>query len=267
MLKRIVSALVLLPLWIIIVSRGGIMLSLSLLLLSIVGLSELFNAVSKDNGRPLRSLSYAGVTLLYLLANFIENNTTILVFIILVVSILSLSITVLKSERYTYRDAAITIMAVIYITASLYHIYLIRALDNGNKLVWLAFIGAWATDTFAYFCGKFFGKNKLIPKVSPNKTVEGAIGGILGCGILTGLYGVIVLDINSTTALLILIFIGFITSIFSQLGDLSASIIKRNCNVKDYGNVIPGHGGILDRFDSILFTSPIVYYCIILFLG
>ena len=135
----------------------------------------------------------------------------------------------------------------------------------GKYLVWLVPLSSWICDTTAYYGGRYLGKNKLCPKVSPKKTVEGSITGLLGSILSCTIFGIL---INRYAAGMNLIniniynyaFIGLLCGIFSQLGDLTASSIKRYVGVKDYSQLIPGHGGILDRFDSILFSAAIVYY-------
>jgi phosphatidate cytidylyltransferase len=125
----------------------------------------------------------------------------------------------------------------------------------------MIFIGAWSTDTFAYFTGRLFGKHKLIPDISPKKTVEGSIGGIIFCAIAFVLYGFIIASINKFSAepnYIILSCVGIVTAIIAQLGDLSASALKRNYNIKDYGAIFPGHGGVLDRFDSVMAVAPFI---------
>jgi phosphatidate cytidylyltransferase len=119
---------------------------------------------------------------------------------------------------------------------------------------------AFGTDIFAYFTGQAIGKHKLSPKISPKKTIEGAIGGILGSVLLCVVFG----HFFGELLLLHYAVIGVLGSILAQLGDLTASIFKRKMGVKDYGMLIPGHGGIMDRFDSVLFTAPFVYYYIML---
>ncbi len=137
----------------------------------------------------------------------------------------------------------------------------------GRQLLWLVIICACLTDTFALFVGKYFGKRKLAPKISPKKTVAGALGGILGSVISATVYGVITeltmpeISVN----FLSLAALGLVAAIFAQLGDLSMSAVKREAGIKDYGNIIPGHGGILDRIDSIVFTAPLVYYFVMFF--
>lgn len=186
--------------------------------------------------------------------SFIAYATVAFVFILMVSM-------VIFHGRLTFADVATAFAGVAYISVFFLHILLLRQLTLGKILIWLLFISAWATDTFAYFCGKGFGKHKLCPSISPKKTVEGAAGGVIGCLVCVLLYCFIIakynnLNVNYVNAVVFSI----LASIFSQFGDLAASCIKREHGVKDYGNLIPGHGGILDRFDSALLIAPLVYY-------
>ena len=124
----------------------------------------------------------------------------------------------------------------------------------------LIFVGAWITDIFAYFTGKFLGKHKLIPEVSPKKTVEGSIGGIVFCSLFFVLYGFILTKLVSISSIsyIVLAIVGIIISIVAQIGDLTMSQIKRKFGVKDYGKIFPGHGGMLDRFDSIIAVALVL---------
>lgn len=139
-----------------------------------------------------------------------------------------------------------------YVVFFMYHMMLL----NGSKYVWLVYIIAFGSDTFAYFTGKLFGKHKLYPEVSPNKTIEGAIGGVVGCTIISLLY----FNYLGINKFFYIIIFSICASIFSMVGDLSASKIKREFKIKDFGKFLPGHGGILDRFDSAIFVAPVVYY-------
>lgn len=143
----------------------------------------------------------------------------------------------------------------------MYHMMLM----NGTKYVWLVYIIAFGSDTFAYFTGKFFGKRKLYPEVSPNKTVEGAIGGIIGSTILSMIFFNYLGYLSINKYFYIIIF-SISASVFSMAGDLTASKIKREFGIKDFGRFLPGHGGIMDRFDSVLFVAPSMYYFVSLFL-
>ena len=131
-------------------------------------------------------------------------------------------------------------------------------------MVWLIYIGAWGSDTCADCVGKLIGKHKMPSTLSPNKTIEGCVGGIAGAALIGFLFALGFYRDNSTLWWQFAI-VGAVSSVISQIGDLTASAIKRNHDIKDYGKLIPGHGGILDRFDSIIFTAPIVYYLITLF--
>lgn len=133
-------------------------------------------------------------------------------------------------------------------------------LNNGRNLVLIPFISAWCADAGAYFIGSKFGKHKLAPSISPKKSVEGAFGGVVG-GILGMLiYGIILHFCKTDVPWIAFIVIGFFGSFFGLLGDLFLSYIKRDCKIKDFGNFLPGHGGVLDRFDSVLFVVPVCYY-------
>ncbi len=135
-----------------------------------------------------------------------------------------------------------------------------RDMDMGQYLYLLVFLGAWMTDTGAYFIGVFFGKHKLIPEVSPKKTVEGAFGGILGCVIGYVVFALVIDHFFDVTVnYLILVLLAVFISVVSQCGDLIASYVKRERGIKDYGFIFPGHGGIMDRFDSILAVAPVIY--------
>ncbi len=152
---------------------------------------------------------------------------------------------------------ALSVYAALPFTALIY----LRRADHGLYLCLLVFIVSWMTDTFAYFTGYFFGKHKLAPLVSPKKTIEGSVGGtLLAVAACVG-YGALIATIDNTVTpnYLALAIVGLILSIVSQLGDLAASAVKRNYGIKDYGNLFPGHGGILDRFDSVVAVSVFLW--------
>lgn len=179
-------------------------------------------------------------------------------------------ITVLLAESVFFDEKVkVTEVAEVFLT-TLYVILCFTALlrlryipDVGKYIFILVFIAAWITDTFAYFTGFFIGRHKLIPKISPKKTIEGAIGGIIFCIIAFIIYGVILENAAQVEVNFILFaFVGFIMSIISQVGDLIASAIKRTYGIKDYSNLFPGHGGVLDRFDSIMILSPFLLFVV-----
>ena len=140
-------------------------------------------------------------------------------------------------------------------------IYYTRELPNGHFLIWLIFITSWVSDTCAYAVGSLLGKHKMTPNLSPKKSIEGGIGGIAGTVIACILFGLYFIKHFNLDYRLLISFgiIGLVGSAISMCGDLVASAVKRNNDVKDYGKILPGHGGILDRFDSVLFTAPMVY--------
>ena len=152
-----------------------------------------------------------------------------------------------------------TLMGIFYTVFLSFHIVLIDQ-SPFSRLIWLVFLAAFGTDIMAYFTGMAIGKHKLCPHLSPKKSIEGAVGGVIGSVILCVLFGHFFVPDFKVLCLII----GFFGSIVSQLGDLSASAFKRQMGIKDYGNLIPGHGGILDRFDSVIFTAPVIYFLSIL---
>lgn len=170
------------------------------------------------------------------------------------------SIPVFTDNRICFEDVSKSAVMSIYIAVGFSSIVMLRDLINGQYLFVLAFLGAWITDIFAYFTGIVFGKHKLSPVISPKKTVEGSIGGILLCTLSFMLYGLLLNKILSEqTNVYMYAVLGFFSSLVSQLGDLIMSAIKRKNNVKDYGTLFPGHGGVLDRFDSVIAVAPVIY--------
>lgn len=149
-----------------------------------------------------------------------------------------------------------------YVAVMLSYLYRIRELEHGLYLAVLVFLCSWGCDSCAYCVGVLIGKHKMSPKLSPKKSVEGAVGGIVGAAGLTALYAFIfrVQMDASIVSIGILAAIAAAAALISMVGDLAASAIKRNYDIKDYGHLIPGHGGILDRFDSVIITAPIIYF-------
>lgn len=172
---------------------------------------------------------------------------------------------VITFPKYKTEQAMMGFFAIVYVAVMISFIYRIRLLEEGAFYVWLVFICSWIADTCAYFVGVMFGKHKMTPKLSPKKSIEGAVGGIMGSMLIGGIYGAIInnhMEINGPLVFAVACGVGAGISI---IGDLAASAIKRDHNVKDYGRLIPGHGGIMDRFDSTIFTAPAVYIVLELF--
>lgn len=180
---------------------------------------------------------------------------------IVLVVIINLLLMAFLYPQITPLDVFGHIFAPLYLSNLLF-IFLTRGLDNGFTWVLLLFSATWASDTFAYFTGRLFGRNKLAPLLSPKKTIEGAVGGVLGSIVTAFIFAQYVLN----TSLIPLVLLGLGIGVASLLGDLVESALKRQANIKDSGQIIPGHGGVLDRFDSLLFTAPLVYYYVKLFI-
>ena len=169
--------------------------------------------------------------------------------------------------KYHANQVMSTYFSLIYAPVMLSFVFLTRQLENGIYLVWMIFINSWISDTCAYLVGVMIGKHKLAPVLSPKKSIEGSVGGIVGSALVGALFGYF-MDVTLETQQLVLILpiVGGVGSVISQVGDLAASAVKRNFEIKDYGKLIPGHGGIMDRFDSVIFTAPITYFLIMILL-
>lgn len=262
--NRYIGALFILPL-LFFIFLGGVYLKYIALFLSILGLYEFYKVIKLKGMHPIESIGYLLSILYYFVIGNSFNFKIITFFLVLAVLIL-LCIPVLNT-KYNFIDGAVTILGFLYISVFFSFIYLVDIKYNGSKLVWLIFLSSWACDTSAYYVGKYLGKSKLCPEVSPKKTIEGSIGGFVGSITACTVAGYIFILHGLNLSLINYILIGALCGITCQFGDLVASSIKRYCSVKDYSKLIPGHGGILDRFDSILFASLTVYYYITIIIG
>lgn len=262
--KRITSALLGFPLVVIILTFGNkYVVDIFLAIIACISMQEYMNAISKD-AKPIRWLGYIScifIAFIHIIPQYIPepilNNIIILAIPIL---LLVLFTTIVATNmRINFKDVSYTLFGIVYIVTCIAFIAKIRGLEHGNWLVWFAIIAAWASDTFAYFIGKRFGKHKF-SKVSPKKSIEGCIAGVVGAVIVALIYTYAVNEITSLNFSYIYItIITAILSIIGQIGDFAASSIKRYVDVKDYSNLIPGHGGMLDRIDSLMFLSPFAY--------
>ncbi len=257
MVKRILTSILLLPLLVAIIYVRGVVLDLSVALITIIALFEFYRGFENVGIRPMLKLSVLTVVMYYTGLSFAWPP----VYYLFVTSFFTLVLMLIslfgKSENI--QDVAITAFGFLYVVIPFVHIPLVARLsDEPDKwfLLVYVFILAWVSDTCAYFIGKFFGKKKLLPSISPNKTVAGSVAGIVGTAIVSTVFAYYV----EPDFLVFAAPLGALGSIAGQVGDLIASKIKRHVNIKDYGKLIPGHGGILDRFDSIMLTAPIVYY-------
>ena len=257
MLTRILSSLALLPVLFLVVIKGGVYMYIGGMVCALIGLYEYFRVFEKSGYKPLTVWSYLLTIAMYTMISLSELQFSHIVLNMLYLLVAFGAYRII-TKKIRVEDMMVTLLGFIYVPVFLSHANLMSKM--GSIYVWLVFIFAWVSDSSAYFAGFFFGKHKLIPEISPKKTVEGAIGGVFGTVIFTVAFAMF---FNEPSPMYF-VPLAIVGSIVSQLGDLFASAIKRELNIKDYGNLIPGHGGVLDRFDSILFTAPLTYYGITL---
>lgn len=241
---------------------GGIPLFAALAVISLIGLFELYQAASVWKTPLAAAGMMAGA--LFLEAVYLEWDAW-LMFVLILGFILILGTFVFTFPRYQFSQTAAAFFGVLYVPVMLSYLYRIRCMPDGFTLIWPVFIASWGSDTMAYCAGRLFGRHKMTPLLSPKKTWEGAAGGVLGSALL-GLVYALICTPHLGFLRAPLVFVPILCaagSIGSQIGDLAASAIKRSMGVKDYGNLIPGHGGILDRFDSVIVTAPMVYYLLL----
>lgn len=263
---RLMSGIILLAVMLATIITGGNLLLLFITVISLIGQFELYRAVKMEK-TALAFLGYCanigyGVLLFYQLHEYIVIYSVVFL-------VALLAVYVVQYPKIVTEQVSLIFFGFFYVVVLLSYIYQVRMKPSGIYTVWLIFIAAWGSDTFAYCVGMLIGKHKLPSKLSPKKTIEGCVGGMIGAGLLGFLYAVIFrkeVSADFTNPQLLFTMIGCCGSVIAQFGDLAASAIKRNHDMKDYGKLIPGHGGILDRFDSILFTAPVVYLLVILFM-
>jgi len=256
MLVRTLSALVALPILIAVLILGGKLLYAAVLIISLIGLYEFYKAFSRDY-KPSKIIGYIATIALYINLYFTSSLNALG---LIIASLIFVSLSFVVFGKQSIGDAMTTILGFLYVPYMLSHLILISDF-NKAFFVWFPFIIAFSTDTFAYLTGKLLGKTKLIPSVSPNKTVEGSLGGVIACLILSYFYARTFMPEFQFYA----IFLGLLGSVLSQIGDLIASKMKRIFDIKDFGKIMPGYGGVLDRFDSLIIVLPLVYYFMVLF--
>ncbi len=258
MKQRVITGVILVILLIAILALGTPFVEVAVVLLAAVGVTELFNATKLSENKKLLILSVAGTLIIVSAQCFGAQFFRPALFVYIVATFIMY---MANMSKIGLKEFATAFFLTVYVSFMFSHIILVRNMDNGHLLIWLVLIGAFVTDTAALFAGKYFGKHKLCPVLSPKKTVEGSIGGILGCIVATLIFCLIgQLGFKLETNYLWAIAVGFGASAISQVGDLSASCIKRQFGIKDYGKLMPGHGGVMDRFDSLFFVAPFVYY-------
>lgn len=263
MLKRVLTSVVgvaiLLP---ILIFSNTYVLPVAIAIVTFIGLYEMFNCVGIKKKLAMTIPAYMAAVTLPILAKYYRNiNGGIIAAIMILYALYLLAVAVFGHKSHSIIDAAMAFMTAIYIVGGFLSIQLLR--EQSSSIYLLVFIGAWVTDIFAYFSGRFFGKHKLCEAVSPKKTVEGSIGGIIFCSISFVIFALFVKGTNlHFSRYLIWAGVGIVISIVSQIGDLSMSLIKRHFGIKDFGKLFPGHGGILDRFDSVIAVSFVLYIII-----
>lgn len=265
MIKRIITSLVsicvLVP---ILIFSDTIVLPIAVSLFSCIALYEVYKCIGVNKRVGIYLPSYIIAFAIPFVQRYIEVCFESIVLVSVTITLINLfTYCLLSDQEFKFADIAQIFTVTLYIILAFNSILYVRDLDglqNGKYIYLLIFIGAWITDIFAYFCGMLFGKHKLIPHVSPKKTVEGSIGGIIFCMIAFVAFGFIVKAIDSSVQInyVILVISGLFVSFVSQIGDLIMSVIKRQYGIKDYGKLFPGHGGVLDRFDSILSVAVLL---------
>ena len=252
---RLISGIVLVIIALATISSGSWILFFTLLAVSLIGMRELYKVmkVSDEHVTVLELVGYLGAVLYYIAmkADFGNYGTMA----IIISMILILFVYVFGYPKYHAEQVMAAFFGVVYVAVMLSFIYLTRSLPDGKFLVWLIFLCSWGCDTCAYCVGMLIGKHKMAPVLSPKKSIEGAVGGVAGAALLGVIYAAATQGKMAEYAL-----ICAVGALISMVGDLAASAIKRNQNIKDYGKLIPGHGGILDRFDSVIITAPVIYY-------
>lgn len=259
--KRLISGIVLLAAAIVFFYNGGLPLLVAFCIISLIGQNELYKAIGIDH-KGLAAIGYVMTVIYYLLILFegMAYMTAMIVFSLLCF----MTAYVVTFPEYKTEEVTGAFFGVCYVSVLMSFVYLTRAHSDGVYFVWLILLSAWGSDTLAYCAGRLFGRHKMAAVLSPKKTVEGAVGGILGAALLGFLYGsVFSARISSAYPQLVCSLACAAGGLISMIGDLAASAIKRNHGIKDFGHIIPGHGGILDRFDSMLFAAPAIYYAIV----
>ena len=259
---RLISGILLVIAALLTIISGGYVLFFTLVCISLIGMQELYKArgVHGESTGLLEIIGYLGAILYYvsLLLGFESYGLmTVLVSLILIMFVY-----VFTYPKYNAHQIMSAFFGVVYVAVMLSFILLTRNLPDGKFIVWLIFLCSWGCDTCAYCVGMLIGKHKMAPVLSPKKSVEGGIGGVVGAGLLGVIYAAAIQGPMVEYAV-----ICGIGALISMVGDLAASAIKRNQGIKDYGKLIPGHGGILDRFDSVIFTAPVIYYLAKIILG
>lgn len=256
---RLISGIVLVALALLLIITGGNVLLGALCIISLIGMFELYR-IFKIEKAPAGIAGYLAAIVYYL--NLLFGFIPDMMMFVLGVLVVLMFIYVFSYPKYKTEQMLAAFFAVFYVAVMLSFVYQTRMLPMGTYTVWLIFLCSWGCDTCAYCVGILIGKHKMAPVLSPKKSIEGAVGGVAGAALLGLIYalaaGKFFPEFDHSPAVYALICA--VGALISMVGDLAASGIKRNHNIKDYGKLIPGHGGILDRFDSVIFTAPVIYF-------
>ena len=252
---RLISGILLMAITVALMVYGSYPLFWVITGVSLIGLAELFRTVGMEKTPPA-AIGYLSSIVIDIL--ILDNAYEYLLMWLVATLMVMMACYVIAYPKYHSEQMTMLFFGLVYVTVMLSFVFKVRFLENGILFVWLIFIGAWGSDTCAYCVGKLCGKHKLPSKLSPNKTIEGCVGGIAGAALIGFFFAMVFF--KNTDYWWQFAVVGGVSSVISQIGDLTASAIKRNHGIKDYSNLIPGHGGILDRFDSIIFIAPVVYY-------
>ena len=259
---RLLSGIVLVAVALLTIISGGYVLFFTLLGISLIGMQELYKVmkVREDHFNALEIAGYFGAVIYYVLMSLDFEKYGMMG--VIISFMMFMFVYVFTYPKFKADQVMPAFFGVVYVAVMLSFIYLTRNLPDGKFLVWLIFLCSWGCDTCAYCVGMLIGKHKMAPVLSPKKSVEGAVGGVAGAALLGVIYAA-----ATQGPMLEYAVICAIGALISMVGDLAASAIKRNQGIKDYGKLIPGHGGILDRFDSVIFTAPAIYFLAKLVLG
>ncbi len=262
-IKRMLTAVIGLPIVILLVFWGNkYIIDIFLMILAVICISEYFSVIEKVS-HPIQWVGYASTVIVALVSLLgIQKTITSVIFgIPTIICILFLHVIFTNMET-TFKDVAYTFLGILYVTFFIMFLSLTVELKNGNLILAYTLVVAWGTDVFAYLIGKKFGKHKF-SKISPKKSIEGCIAGIIGAGAFSLIYVYLAntfLGLELNIPYIYILIASIIFSIISQIGDFVASSIKRFADIKDYGKILPGHGGMLDRIDSLIFIAPFVFF-------
>lgn len=262
---RLASGVVLVIIMLVAFLTGGTVLAGLLFVISLIAFMELAKATGiHTRGKRINAFETAGLlgVSAYYGAVYFSGSHTLLLMAVIGVFMADMFIYVVMFPKYRSEQVMAAFFAFMYAPVMLSFMYQTRTLHYGNYIVWLILISSWGCDTCAYVVGMLIGKKKIFPVLSPKKSLEGCIGGVAGAALIGALYGHYIVDqvVADQAVTWVIAFICGVGAVMSQVGDLAASAVKRNHDIKDYGKLIPGHGGIMDRFDSVIVTAPMIYF-------